>query len=114
MITRLLIPVALSLAVLPGAALAQSKGSSGTPGNPSAAQSTQSLPDQIQQKLKDQGFTQVQVVPGSFIVSAKDKQGDPVTMVIGPNSMTVFTVNAHGGSSTTGSSSNQSGQSAKH
>jgi hypothetical protein len=110
MITRLLIPAALAVALLPGVALAQSKGTSGTPSNPSA-QSTQSLPQQIQQKLKDQGFTQVQVVPGSFIVSAKDKQGDPVTMVIGPNSMTVFTMSSPGSSSTTGSGSNQGGQS---
>jgi hypothetical protein len=33
----------------------------------------------------------VNVVPGSFLVSAKDKCGDPVTMVIGPNSMMMLT-----------------------
>lgn len=43
------------------------------------------------QKLQSQGFTNVQVVPGSFLVSAKDKDGDPVNMVIGPHSMTMFT-----------------------
>jgi hypothetical protein len=69
----------------------------------SASQSNQTLPQQIQSKLRDQGFSNVQVVPGSFLVSAKDKQGDPVTMVIGPNSMTVFTMSTSD-SSTVGSS----------
>ena len=40
----------------------------------------------------DRGFTDVKVVPDSFLVSAKDKQGYPVTMLIGPNSLTVFTI----------------------
>jgi hypothetical protein len=30
------------------------------------------------------------------LVSAKDKDGDPVTMVIGPNSMAMFTVTQQG------------------
>jgi hypothetical protein len=42
--------------------------------------------------LTDQGFSDVKVVPDSFLVSAKDKQGYPVTMLIGPNSLTVFTM----------------------
>ncbi|WP_456639664.1 hypothetical protein [Bradyrhizobium sp. USDA 10063] len=58
----------------------------------SAQAGSQSLPQQIRNKLKDQGFTDVQVVPGSFLVSAKDKDGDPVTMILGPHSMTVFTM----------------------
>lgn len=66
-----------------------------TTSNTTASQSTptqsQSLPLEIKQKLEKQGFTNVQVVPGSFIVSAKDKDGDPVNMLIGPNSMMVMT-----------------------
>lgn len=61
-----------------------------TAGQSSPTQS-QSLPLEIKQKLEKQGFTNVQVVPGSFIVSAKDKDGDPVNMLIGPNSMMVMT-----------------------
>ena len=37
------------------------------------------------------GFTDFRVVPGSFIVSGTDKIGQPVVMLIGPNSMTVMT-----------------------
>lgn len=102
---RLIVPVSLALALAPGAALAQSASSS-TDSNKmaSSGQQAQSLPQQIQSKLRDQGFTNVEVVPGSFLVSAKDKQGDPVTMIIGPNSMTVFSLHTSGGSSTVGSS----------
>lgn len=103
-----LISLTVACAVLiPGVAFAQSTAS--TANDNSASQSSQSLPQQIQQKLTNQGFTDVKVVPGSFLVSAKDKQGDPVTMIIGPNSMTVFTMSASGAaSSTTGSSIGQS------
>lgn len=55
-------------------------------------QSAQNVPQELQQKLTSQGFTDVKVVPDSFLVSAKDKQGYPVTMLIGPNSLTVFTM----------------------
>ena len=58
--------------------------------NENSKANSQPLPQQITQKLKDQGFTDVQVVPGSFLVSAKEKQGDPVSMIIGPHSMTAF------------------------
>lgn len=99
--------VAIALAG-PLPAFAQSSGSSAkSSSSMSADQSQQSLPTQIQNKLRDQGFTNVEVVPGSFLVSARDKQGDPVTMIIGPNSMTMFTVNTSQGSSTVGSNPQQ-------
>src|SRR3569833_3808112 len=63
--------------------------STNTPSSTAAsnAQPAQNLPAQIRSKLEQDGFTDVNVVPGSFLVSAKDKGGDPVTMIIGPNSM---------------------------
>lgn len=64
-----------------------------------AQQTAQNLPQQIRAKLKDDGFTDVKVVPGSFIVSAKDKRGEPVTMMIGPNSMMMVTQVTNGNSS---------------
>lgn len=83
------------LGLCQAAALAQSPSSSQStataPSSPAQA-SNQSLPDKIKQKLTAKGFTNVQVVPQSYLVNAKDKDGDPVTMLIGPNSMTVFTV----------------------
>ncbi len=103
---------ALSLALVPAASLAQSQSgqSKSNPGMSNQAMGNQgtsgrAMPAQIEKKLKDQGFTDVQVVPSSYIVSAKDKQGDPVTMVIGPRSMTMFTTISAG--DTTGAGSDQ-------
>lgn len=72
-------------------------------------QSTQNLPQEIQSKLQQDGFTDVRVVPGSFLVSAKDKHGDPVTMIIGPNSMLVMTEGKTGNTASSGSSGSAEG-----
>jgi hypothetical protein len=45
---------------------------------------------QLHDKLVEQGYSDVRVVPQSFLISAKDKNGNPVMMLIGPNSMTVL------------------------
>lgn len=86
-----------------GPAFAQSqsgaRGSSGA--SQSMTQGAQTLPQRIQQKLQSQGFTDIRVVPEGYVVSAKDKDGDPVTMIIGPHSIAMFTV----------SQSNQTGSS---
>ena len=47
----------------------------------------------IRQELQDRelakaGYTSVKITPSSFFIEAKDKQGNPVQMVIGPNSFT--------------------------
>lgn len=110
MYARLLASGILAAGLMQGAAFAQSSSSkSGTaPGsskNTQMNQSNQSIPQEIAQKLKDQGFTNVQVVPGSILVSAKDQDGDPVRMFIDPNSMTVLTMMTPDNKSTTGSAS---------
>ena len=50
---------------------------------------------QVRQKLKQDleqsGFTNVQVMPESFLVRAKDKQGRPVLMIVNPDSVTAIT-----------------------
>ncbi|MDA9426029.1 hypothetical protein XH87_25880 [Bradyrhizobium sp. CCBAU 53415] len=82
------------------------------------------MPREIKQKLQKQGFSDINVVPGSFIVSAKDSNKDPVMMVIGPHSLTMFTeISTQGqttgsasggsGSSTSGASNAQGGQNNK-
>jgi hypothetical protein len=88
MIGRLMQTAALSLALVSTASFAATPPQ--TP--PTTGQNMQSVPQELQQKLTDQGFSDVKVVPDSFLVSAKDKQGYPVTMLIGPNSLTVFTM----------------------
>lgn len=110
---RLLASAILLAALVPCAANAQSNTTNSTSANPGSSgtstaqpnQTPQALPGEIKQKLQQQGFTDVQVIPGSFLVSAKDKQGDPVNMVIGPHSMMIMT------SSQVSGTSNSTGQS---
>jgi hypothetical protein len=49
------------------------------------------LRQQLTNNLQQSGFTDIKVVPESFLVQAKDKSGNPVTMFIGPNSATEVT-----------------------
>ena len=50
-----------------------------------------SLRKQLTNSLQQSGFTNIRVVPDSFLVQANDKSGNPVSMFIGPNSATEFT-----------------------
>jgi hypothetical protein len=49
----------------------------------------------ISQRLRDDlskaGFTNITIMPSSFLVRAKDSQGNPVMMVINPDSLTEVT-----------------------
>lgn len=46
-----------------------------------------SLQQKMVSNLKQSGFSDVKVMPGSFYVRAKDQSGNPVSMFITPNSM---------------------------
>jgi hypothetical protein len=65
---------------------------------PALAQSTnqpdqdiQALPAQLQKMLTDAGLRDVQVVPHSFLVRAKDQDGNPVLMMVNPDSIMAVT-----------------------
>src|SRR5689334_1424447 len=112
MIIRVL-AIAAAATCFSQAALAQSSTSNpSTPSNSASAQKSQSLPTEIRQKLQRDGFTDIQVVPSSFLIQAKDKDGDPVMMMIGPNSMTMLT-QVNSGNATTGESSSTNNGSGK-
>jgi hypothetical protein len=49
------------------------------------------LRQQLQDQLTKAGYTSVKVTPSSFFVQAKDKKGNAVVMVIGPDSFTEVT-----------------------
>jgi hypothetical protein len=55
--------------------------------------------------LQDSGFTDIRIMPESFLVRAKDKDGNPVMMLINPDSITAGTDVQGGGKTgeTTGS-----------
>jgi hypothetical protein len=81
MVWRRITPALAVMALMTNAAWAQSN----TPANDG-----QDLPRQIRDKLTAEGFKDVQVAAGSYVVSAKDKDGNRVMMLIGPTSMSVM------------------------
>jgi len=80
--TLLLFPMLLVFA-LSQTALAQSTNQSD--------QNLQALPAQLQKTLQDAGLTDIQVVPHSFLVRARDRDGNPVMMMINPDSIMAVT-----------------------
>jgi len=54
-------------------------------------QGGQNLQQKIRQDLGQAGFTDIHIIPRSFVVSARDRDGNPVEMMITPNSITAMT-----------------------
>jgi len=52
----------------------------------------QAMPQKIRDKLTSQGFKDVKVTPGSFVVSARDQDGQRVVILIGPTETTMMKV----------------------
>jgi hypothetical protein len=63
--------------------------------NDQNAQPANQAPTHMTQRLRDDlskaGFTDIKIMPSSFLVRAKDSQGNPVMMVINPDSVTEVT-----------------------
>ena len=63
----------------------------------------QQTPGHLSQKLRDDltkaGFTNITIMPSSFLVRAKDLEGNPMMMVINPDSVTEVTAQAPAASS---------------
>jgi hypothetical protein len=94
---------------------------SAQPQNASPSAKTQSrdvthIRQHLVDQLKQDGYTNIHIVPDSFLVRAQDKQGQPVVMIINPNSVFSVTelgrnqgnseVNPSGSNSNTGAQSN--------
>lgn len=90
MLRRVIIPACASLALLAGPAWAQNDAQNTDPGMSDEAM--QHGPQKLREKLAEDGYTDVKIAPGSYVVSAKDKDGNKVVMMIGPTSMTVMKV----------------------
>jgi hypothetical protein len=111
---KTILAAAAILTTVSSVALAQTPSSN----SPAAATATTPQPagsglrQQLTNSLQQSGFTNIKVVPDSFLVQANDKSGNPVTMFIGPNSATEFTTigsNDQTSGSTTGNSDPRSG-----
>jgi hypothetical protein len=90
--TKTLAITAAGLLLCSAAAIAQTTGTTSTTPDKSSATppalNATPLRQEMADSLKKAGFTDVKVVPDSFFVQAKDKSGNPVAMLINPNSMT--------------------------
>ena len=73
--------IAAMSTAMPQLAMAQSSPPSGST----------SIRLQVKQNLEQAGFTDIRVMPESFLVRAKDRTGNPVMMIINPDSFTAVT-----------------------
>jgi hypothetical protein len=80
---RPLLPLLAALALAIGVAPALAKTD---PVATVTDEDTKSLPDKIRDKLSADGYKDITVMPTSYAVSATDKEGKPVLLLIGPNS----------------------------
>ena len=71
--------------------------------NSQSATPSPQTPGHISQKLRNDltkaGFTNITIMPSSFLVRAKDSEGNPMMMVINPDSVTEVTAQAAAASS---------------
>jgi hypothetical protein len=95
MLIRAFVSALAAAALACGVAWAQS---------PQPADDAQNLPQKIHDDLVSRGFTDVHVVPQSFLISAKDKTGKAIVMLVGPNSMTVLSAPPQSGDPNTAES----------
>jgi hypothetical protein len=51
---------------------------------------TQKIQQLIQEQLASAGFTEIQMVPNSYVISAKDRDGNAVVMMASPRPDTEF------------------------
>jgi len=61
------------------------------PTTPDAQVTAMSVRQQLSDNLTKSGYTNVKVMPEAYIIQANNKAGEPVTMFLSPDSMTVFT-----------------------
>jgi len=65
----------------------------GSANDPTSAtpKDTMQIQQQLRQDLSKAGYSDIKIVPGSFLVQAKDKQGNETEMMISPHSMAEVT-----------------------
>lgn len=104
---------AMIVPLMATAALAQTPASKAPSGQAATAPvHQQTLQQQVRENLQQDGFTDIKMMPSSFLVRAKDKQGNAVMMVINPDAVTAMTqVPSNNTTTGQGSSVNQSDKS---
>ena len=115
MVKKFVVATAIAIALATPAFAATTTSNAGSsPATPSAATnqhqggnqaSTPAIAQKLHNGLAQAGFTDIHVMPQSFLVRAKDQDGNPVMMIINPNSMTAVTALGSSGNNTNGSRS---------
>lgn len=91
------------------------KGQAETSSNPTTtSEGNKHIAQKLRSDLSKAGYTDITIMPSSFFVQAKNSEGDPVTMMISPDSVTALTEatqrsNSASNSQHTGGSSNSAG-----
>jgi hypothetical protein len=112
---RTLLLASTAALIVSQAAIAQSPGitprdDATNPAQQNSGQN-QNMRSNLRNMLERAGYKDIRVAPSSFVVHAKDTDGNPVVMSIGPDSFSeVTSINASDGS-TTGSAANNPGPS---
>ncbi|RBP14425.1 hypothetical protein DFR50_109179 [Roseiarcus fermentans] len=75
----------------PSNAATNAQNPTGTPNAGTSATGAMSIAQKMRDDLGKAGFTDIRVMPSSFLVRAKDSSGNPVMMVINPDSITAIT-----------------------
>jgi hypothetical protein len=118
---RIILAASAAALILAQAASAQSPSSSQTHSSSSnqpltstagqgTTQAQQPIREQLQKNLQSAGFTDIKMMPSSFLVRAKDPNGNPVMMVINPDSVAAVVESPsaqHQGSTTGSGTTNQ-------
>ena len=79
-----------------------------------STQQSGKLTQQLRDNLAQAGFTDIKIMPEAFLIRAKDKNGNPMMMVINPDSMTeIRAVDTNNANNKPSPSGNNSGPSTK-
>ena len=84
------------------------KGTTAEPSANATASAPGSIGSQMRDSLQKAGFSNIRMVPSSFVISATDKDGNPVIMTVTPDSFTEVTEEGHKGSKSAGPGSEDS------
>jgi hypothetical protein len=76
-------------AVNPGSPI--QKGETETNANPATGGARMRIAQKLRADLSKAGYTDITITPSSFFVQAKNSEGNPVTMMISPDSVTALT-----------------------
>jgi hypothetical protein len=106
--------VVIAVTVAPACAANSQTTTANPPTAPQAGPSGQQVAQQVRKNLQDAGFSDIQLMPSSFMVRAKDKSGNPVMMVINPDSVTAVTELKNGQSNSSSSTDQQTSGPGSH